>query len=423
MNKKLMFLKLIFFLVFFTETLFSQSRIKLEKINGVYYLPCVVNGLNMKFIFDTGASDVSISLTEGMYMLKNGYLQEEDIISKEQYMIANGEIVEGLKINLKELKVGGNILKNVEASISSSVNAPLLLGQSALSKLGSWEFDATGEYIIINGKNFDIEKSIDEIVTYGCVSGDCNNGYGKYVWSNGNYNGMWKDGLKSGKGTYISSDGNKYEGDWVKNLKSGYGIFTYNDGNKYEGGYLDDLRHGEGRWSRGNEVIQEGLFDKNVYVGPAEKDIVNCSGNCIDGKGILYYKTEGDKYDGEFRDSKFHGQGTYTFANGNKYSGEFINGLYNGIGTFTFLDGTKYNGMWKDGLKSGKGTYISSDGTKYEGDFLEDKFHGQGAYTFPSGDKYIGGFKNNEFHGKGTYYWASGDKKNGMWENGKLIEN
>ena len=34
-----------------------------------------------------------------------------------------------------------------------------------------------------------------------------------------------------------------------------------------------------------------------------------------------YYHAEGDKYGGEWRDDKMHGQGTYTFADGDKYVG------------------------------------------------------------------------------------------------------
>ena len=52
----------------------------MKREGGVSIIPCKVNGLNLNFIFDTGASNVSISLTEASFMLKNGYLEEGDII-------------------------------------------------------------------------------------------------------------------------------------------------------------------------------------------------------------------------------------------------------------------------------------------------------------------------------------------------------
>ncbi|MFZ4105338.1 aspartyl protease family protein [Flavobacterium sp.] len=67
----------------------GQTRITMLKDGGVYSVPCKVNGLPLKFIFDTGASDVSISLTEASFMLKNGYLNKEDIGENVYYSIAN----------------------------------------------------------------------------------------------------------------------------------------------------------------------------------------------------------------------------------------------------------------------------------------------------------------------------------------------
>ena len=85
----------------------SQTIIKMKSEGGVSIIPCKVNGLNLNFIFDTGASDVSISLTEASFMLKNGYLDKSDIIGTSKYLDANGNINEGVTINLKEIEIAG----------------------------------------------------------------------------------------------------------------------------------------------------------------------------------------------------------------------------------------------------------------------------------------------------------------------------
>ncbi|SHJ17163.1 retropepsin-like aspartic protease family protein [Flavobacterium haoranii] len=128
---------LIFFL--FNISTFSQTRIEMEEVNGVYMIPCKVNGLPLKFIFDTGASDVTISKTEALFMIKNGYLRNEDIGDKEYYTLANGNTVEGIVINLKEIEIGGVKIENIKASVVLEQKAPLLLGQSALQKLGTYK--------------------------------------------------------------------------------------------------------------------------------------------------------------------------------------------------------------------------------------------------------------------------------------------
>jgi clan AA aspartic protease (TIGR02281 family) len=138
--KKSFILFFIFFLAF-TTNLVSQTKIKMEKTGGVYSIPCKVNGITLKFIFDTGASDVSLSLTEAMFMLKNGYLSKEDIGEQVYYQLANGDVAKGTKILLRKIEFGGFSLYNVSASIVHESSSPLLLGQTAISKLGKIQLE------------------------------------------------------------------------------------------------------------------------------------------------------------------------------------------------------------------------------------------------------------------------------------------
>jgi clan AA aspartic protease (TIGR02281 family) len=134
------------------QNVFGQTIINMQKEGGVFTIPCTVNGLKLKFIFDTGASDVSISLTEALFMLKNGYLKSEDIVGKEYYQDATGKISAGTKIIIRNIEFSGLYLKDVEASVVNELSAPLLLGQSAMAKLGKFQLDPNnGQLTIING--------------------------------------------------------------------------------------------------------------------------------------------------------------------------------------------------------------------------------------------------------------------------------
>lgn len=124
-----------------------QDVIELKYENGVYTLPCAVNGLNLNFIFDTGAAVTSISSAEALFMLKNGYLSERDFIDSEQYITADGSIIENAVFNIKEFKIGQIIINDVRATVINSVDAPLLLGQSAISQLGKWYIDSNYLYL------------------------------------------------------------------------------------------------------------------------------------------------------------------------------------------------------------------------------------------------------------------------------------
>ncbi len=120
----------------------SNRIIKMRKMSGnTFLVSCKVNEFPLDFIFDTGASSVTLSRLTAMFMLKNGYLSINDIVGQNTYQTADGNISVGTVIRLKKIEIGGYILHNVEASIIDSDNAPLLLGQSALNKLGKIQID------------------------------------------------------------------------------------------------------------------------------------------------------------------------------------------------------------------------------------------------------------------------------------------
>ena len=93
----------------------------------------------MEFVFDTGASDVTISITEALFMLKNGSLKKTDIIGSQYFSDATGEISEGTKIIIRKLKVGNLELFDVPATIVHNSNAPLLFGQTAIKRFGKYK--------------------------------------------------------------------------------------------------------------------------------------------------------------------------------------------------------------------------------------------------------------------------------------------
>lgn len=156
-------LSTIFLLTFFAiTTSYGQEIIEMKKENGVYTIPCMVNDLKLRFIFDTGAVDVSISAMEAGFMLKNGYLSETDFTDSQQYILADGSIQENAIINIKELKIGSIVLTNIKACVSSNLSAPLLLGQSAISQLGKWHIDSNRLYLGADSKDISNENMTDE---------------------------------------------------------------------------------------------------------------------------------------------------------------------------------------------------------------------------------------------------------------------
>lgn len=126
-----------------------KTIIKMENDFGVKYIWVEINGLRLKFIFDTGASLISISSAEATILYKQGTLKKEDILDVQYFVTATGEVSSGTIINLRTVKIGDRILKNVEAIVVDNNKAPLLLGQVALERFGKITIDNVKNIIIL----------------------------------------------------------------------------------------------------------------------------------------------------------------------------------------------------------------------------------------------------------------------------------
>lgn len=198
----------------FAITAWSDTVIQMEEYGGVYRIPCTVNGAKMKFIFDTGASNVSLSTAMAEYLLDNDYISDKDLIGVGQAQTADGSIVDHLRINLKEIEIGGLKLRDVEAIVIASQNAPLLLGQSAIQKLGHIQLN--GNQLIISGGTNQLND--DEIDYYGTLADK--------ALEDGNY-----------------ADAEKYYSIlFESDALTDYGIFEYGDACSGNGNYKEAIK-------------------------------------------------------------------------------------------------------------------------------------------------------------------------------------
>lgn len=117
---------------------------------------------------------------------------------------------------------------------------------------------------------------------------------------------------------------------------------------------------------------------------PAIEPLSELTGKPKDYKGAKYYgKTtptgsiangritvvfsNGDRYDGDYKNGKFEGCGTYAYANFGEYIGQLHQSKSNGSGTLAFNNGNRYIGEFQDGKCQGSGTFILADGTVVSG--------------------------------------------------------
>jgi hypothetical protein len=113
-----------------------------------------------------------------------------------------------------------------------------------------------------------ILSSITLVSSAQCVSGNCYDGHGRFVWENGNeYDGNWKEGKQDGNGNFKFENDDTYKGHYSEGKKSGYGTYTWKSGNRYVGYFKEDKMSGHGKyhWAKDGGTY-EGNFNEDQIV-------------------------------------------------------------------------------------------------------------------------------------------------------------
>jgi clan AA aspartic protease (TIGR02281 family) len=119
----------------------ARTEVALLRSGGIFEVPVTINGaIQLGFIVDSGAADVSIPADVVMTLLRTGTLHSTDFLGKERYVLADGSTLSGVVFRIKSLKVGDRVLEDVKGSVAPA-SGSLLLGQSFLRRFRSWSID------------------------------------------------------------------------------------------------------------------------------------------------------------------------------------------------------------------------------------------------------------------------------------------
>jgi amyotrophic lateral sclerosis 2 protein len=220
--------------------------------------------------------------------------------------------------------------------------------------------------------------------------------------------------------------GAEYIGSWMQGRMHGHGVLTWPDGQVYRGQMRQNEKHGFGRLevpvARSGSGGSAASSGRSVYEGQWR-----C--NRLDGDFCRIEYDNGDLYQGQVREGKPHGQGTFkqgklgattgasSGGGASVYIGEWSSGLRQGYGVGDNLaTGEKYMGMWANNVRSGPGCVVTLDGIYYEGHFVHDKMSGRGLMLFEDETCYEGAFADaGVFSGQGCLTYANGDRLEGSF--------
>jgi hypothetical protein len=228
-----------------------------------------------------------------------------------------------------------------------------------------------------------------------CVSGDCDDGFGTYVWQNGDmYVGFWKNGSKHYFGMHFWKDGDFW-----------YGL--YKDGNRKPG-------NGLYAWDDGTSET------RTTPVQFSERGCV--SGDCKNGWGVYVYQ-DGDLHAGYWKNGKQHFFGAKFWSSGDFYLGLYKNGdrktnrqgfyAFNDGRTKIYVDPPKYaeKGCVEGNCDDGFGTYIWDNGDYHTGFWKDKKQHYIGLKFWGDNDFFLGIYKDGKRRKRGLYIYEDGTKQ------------
>ena len=165
--------------------------------------------------------------------------------------------------------------------------------------------------------------------------------------------GNWRNDKFTGWGREARRNRESLEGRFVNGLVNGKGIFINSKGEKYVGDFVDSRKHGKGEFTT-----------KSIkYIG-------DFNNNKMDGKGKIVFTVEGHEYEGQFYNNQINGYGRFKWNNGDMYEGEMLDGKMHGMGKYTFQNGIVYEGRYNNGAKDGRGKLKYPDGRIFQLDFI-----------------------------------------------------
>jgi len=180
----------------------------------------------------------------------NAFTYVYDILTETETQIENIRSVflkEDTLFLLSKAKMEGNkIVGNGEifyyenSLIKSNIDLSNLCSIDNDNKYlcGITHFKLTNKYIVLDGKaSLSITKNPIKLMT-GCISGDCDQGKGTYLFENGEkYDGNFKNRKYNGYGEINFANGQKYVGEWKNHMQNGRGTYTYPDGKTLTGNW------------------------------------------------------------------------------------------------------------------------------------------------------------------------------------------
>lgn len=129
----------------------EENTVSLEAGRGNSLLiPCIINGFNVKVMYDNNDRGLIFSLPEALKLLQTGAITKNDFIGDANVILADGSISDKAVFRIKEIRIGQRSTTNVEAIVSHKLTEGVIMGESTILMLGRFKLDQNSKQLIFN---------------------------------------------------------------------------------------------------------------------------------------------------------------------------------------------------------------------------------------------------------------------------------
>jgi peptidoglycan-associated lipoprotein len=111
---------------------------------------CFVNGITTQFEFNKLQKEFFISPDVTMKLLKEGSIDKTDFKGDVNKILGAGTVADKAILTIKELKIGKNIIKDIEATVNYKNKQDLVFGDNTLLKIGAYSINDKENKLIFN---------------------------------------------------------------------------------------------------------------------------------------------------------------------------------------------------------------------------------------------------------------------------------
>lgn len=111
---------------------------------------CFVNGTTAQFEFSKSEKGFFISPDVTMKLLKEGSIDKTDFKGDPNKILGTGTVADKSILIIKELKIGKNVLKDIEATVNARNKQDIVFGDNTLLKIGTYTIDDKNNKVIFN---------------------------------------------------------------------------------------------------------------------------------------------------------------------------------------------------------------------------------------------------------------------------------